>query len=420
MNRKQLLLLLVLVVVLGGAGLLLFRQQTASWKGGGTAAGRKLLPDLPVNDITRVLIKQGTNELNLVKKDDFWRVRERADYPANYSLVSEFLLKARDLKIVQSEQVGASQLGRLELLPPGPATNTATLVEFRDKSDKVVKALLLGKKQMKSSPQSSPMGEFGEAGGGWAVGRFVMLAGTSGSVAVISDPLESMAPKPDQWINKDFFKVEKAKSVAVTFAEPTNSWSLTRDTESADWKLADAKAEEKLDNSKASTATSGLGYPSFADVLPADTAPANVGLDKPTIATIQTLDGFTYSVKIGAKTNDNYHMTLAVSADFPKGRTPGKDEKPEDKTKLDKEFKDKTTKLSEKLEQEKKLEGWVYRVSSWTLDSLLKHRAELFVEKKEEAKKDDKPAEETTKDDDATKEEKSADETPTNAPPKQP
>lgn len=419
MNRKQLFLLLVLVVVLGGAGLLLFKQQAASWKGGGTAAGQKLLPDLPVNDITRVLIKQGTNELDLVKKDDLWRVRERADYPANYSQVSEFLLKARDLKIVQSEQVGASQLGRLELLPPGPATNTATLVEFRDKSDKVVKALLLGKKQMKSSPQRSPMDDMGDAGGGWAVGRFVMLTGTSGSVAVISDPLENIAPKPDQWINKDFFKVEKAKSVAVTFAEPTNSWSLTRDTESADWKLADAKAEEKLDNSKASTATGGLGYPSFADVLPADTAPASVGLDKPTIATIQTFDGFNYTVKIGAKTNDNYNMTVAVTADIPKERTPGKDEKPEDKTKLDKEFKDKTTKLSEKLDQEKKLGGWVYRVSSWTLDSLLKHRAELFVEKKEEAKKDDKATEESMKDD-VTEEEKSADEASTNAPPKQP
>lgn len=419
MNRKQLFILLVLVIVLGGAGLLLFKKDAASWQPVHGAAGQKLLPDFPVNDITSVFIKQGTNELNLVKKDDLWRVRERADYPANYSQISEFLLKARDLKIVQSEQVGASQLGRLELLPPAPATNTATLVEFRDKGDKVVKALLLGKKQMKSSPQRSPMDDMGDAGGGWAVGRFVMLVGAGGSVAVISDPLESMAPKPDQWINKDFFKVEKAKSVVVTFAEPTNSWSLTRETETGDWKLADAKAEEKLDNSKASTATSGLGYPSFADVLTADTAPASVGLDKPTVATIQTFDGFTYTVKVGAKTNDNYHMTVAVSADFPKERTPGKDEKPEDKTKLDKEFKDKTTKLAEKLEQEKKLEGWVYRVSSWTLDSLLKHRAELFVEKKEEPKKDDKPAEEAMKDD-ATEEEKTADEAPTNAPPKQP
>ncbi len=389
MNRKQLLTLLVLVAVIGGAGFLLFKKQAADWKGG-TASGQKLLPDLPINDVARVVIKQGTNELNLAKKDDLWRVRERADYPANYSQISEFLIKAGDLKVVQTEAVGASQLGRLELLPPGPATNTATLVEFCDKSDKVVKGLLLGKKQMKEAPQRSEM-DFG--GGGWAVGRFVMVAGTSGSAAVISDALENIAPKADQWLSKDFFKVEKPKSVTVTYAEATNSWSLSREAETNDWKLADAKPEEKLDNSKASSATGGLGYPSFNDVLPASTAPASVGLDKPTVANIQTFEGFTYTLKIGEKTNDNYHVTLAVSADFPKERTPGKDEKPEDKTKLDKEFKEKTDKLAEKLAAEKKLEGWVYTVSSWTFDSLLKKRHELMVEKKEEPKPDEKSAE---------------------------
>ena len=400
MNRKQLFILLVLVAVLGGAGLLLFKKQAASWQSGGGGAGGKLLAGLSVNDVASLVIKHGTNELNLVKKDDLWRVRERADYPANFSQVSEFLIKAADLKVVQTEQIGASQLGRVELLPPGPATNTATLVEFRDKSDKVLKGLLLGKKQMKEAPQRSPMDQFGDMGG-YPVGRFVMLAGTSGTVSIISDPLANIEPKPDQWLNKDFFKVEKPKSVSIVSPVATNCWTLTRETESGEWKLADAKPEEKLDNSKASSATSGLGWPSFNDVLPKDTELASVGLNQPTVATIQTFDGFTYTLKIGAKTNDGYHVTIAVSADLPKERTPGKDEKPEDKEKLDKEFKEKNTKLAEKLEQERKLEGWVYRVSSWTFDSLLKGRGELLAEKKDEPKPGD--AAHPEPDDDAEK-----------------
>jgi len=387
MNRKQLFILLVLVAVLGGAGLMLFKKQAASWASGGGGAGGKLLAGLPVNDVTSLVIRQGANELHLVKKDDLWCVRERSDYPANFTMVSEFVLKAADLKAVQTEQIGASQLGRVELLPPGPGSNTATLVEFRDKSDKVIKGLLLGKKQMKEAPQRSPMDQFGD-GGGYPVGRFVMVAGTSGSVAVISDPLANIESKADQWLNKDFFKVEKAKAVSVTFPETTNSWALTRETETGEWKLTDTKTEEKLDNSKASTATGGLGWPSFNDVLPADTAPASVGLDKPTVATVQTFDGFTYILKIGAKANDAQHMTLTVSAELPAERTPGKDEKPEDKEKLDKEFKEKHTKLADKLAAEKKLEGWVYRVSGWTFDSLLKHRADLMAEKKDETKTD--------------------------------
>src|SRR5439155_21869465 len=72
--------------------------------------------------------------------------------------------------------------------------------------------------------------------------------------------------------------------------------------------------------------------------------------------------------------------------------TPGKDEKPEDKEKLDKEFKDRLAKLEEKLKQEKGFEQWTYLVSKWTVDPLLKERKDLLAEKKEEPKKDEKPA----------------------------
>ena len=144
------------------------------------------------------------------------------------------------------------------------------------------------------------------------------------------------------------------------------------------------------------TCTSGLGWPSFNDVRSKDTDAASVGLDTPTTARVQTFDDFTYTLKIGRKTDDNQHMTLSVSADLPKERTPGADEKDEDKERLDKEFKERLTKLSEKLANEKKLEGWVYQVSGWTFDSLLKPRAELLAEKKA-----DSEAEEGKDNDDA-------------------
>jgi hypothetical protein len=119
-------------------------------------------------------------------------------------------------------------------------------------------------------------------------------------------------------------------------------------------------------------------------------------LDKPTLLSLETFDDFTYTLKVGRKTNDTYALTVAVSAKVPTERTPAKDEKPEDKTKLDKEFKEKQKKLEDKLAQEKGYENWIYLVSSWTLDSLLKDRAQLLMEKKEEPKKDEKPAASTT------------------------
>jgi hypothetical protein len=394
MNRKQFIILLVLVVVLGVAGKVLYRRNQTSWQGGGRqGAALKLMGDLPVNDVAAIVIKGGTNELDLVKKDNLWRVKERDDYPANFSEISGFLLKAVDLKAAQTEEIGPSQLGRYKLLPPGPATNTAVLVELRDQNGKVIKSLLLGKTHMrKSEGRPSPMGEMGDSEG-WPDGRYVMVGTGAKTVAVISDPLSNLEAKPEAWLNKDFFKVEKIRSIAVAYPVPTNSWKVTRDTETgSDWKLAGAKPEEKIDSAKTSNFSYALSSPSFTDVMPPNTKPEQTGLDKPTVITLDTFDNFTYTVKVGQKTNDNMPMVVAITAQIPKERTPGKDEKAEDKARLDKEFKDKQKKLEDKLSQEQAYEKWVYLVSNWTVDSLLKERAQLLVEKKEEPKKDEKPA----------------------------
>lgn len=382
MSQKQLVVLLVLVLVVGGAGLLLVKKQNASWAGANPAIGKKLLGDFPVNDVAHLAIKQGTNELNLVKKD-IWRVRERENYPANYSEISDFLLKARDLKIVQSEKVGPSQLPRLSLAS-GAGTNSPLVVDFKDQTDKTIRSLSLGKKHTRKSDRPSPFGDMEE--GGFPDGRYVKV-GDSDNVILISDALANIEPKPDQWLNKDFFKIEKIRSIAVTSPNPTNSWKLTRETETGEWKLADAKPTEQLDASKASSAANPLATPSFVDVAGSNSAPV---LDKATTAAIDTFDGFTYTLKVGQKTNENYPLIVGVTAQLAKERTPGKDEKPEDKDKLDKEFKEKQKKLEEKLAQDKVFENWVYLVSSWSVDPLLKDRSQLLVEKKEEPKKEEK------------------------------
>ena len=205
MNRKQLIVLIVLLVVLGIVGLKLYQSNQTSWQGGSRqGTPLKLLGELPVNDVAAIVIKGGTNQLDLVKKDGLWRVKERNDYPANFSEISGFLLKAADLKAAQTEEIGLSQLGRYKLLPPGPATNTAVQVELLDQNGKAIKSLLLGKTHMrKSEGRPSPMGEMGE-NEGFPDGRYVMVGAGAKTVAVVSDPLSNLEAKPDQWLNKDF------------------------------------------------------------------------------------------------------------------------------------------------------------------------------------------------------------------------
>jgi hypothetical protein len=374
MNRKQFIILLVLVVVIGAAGLLVRQHRQASWQRAEAAIGQKLLPALPVNDIAQITVKAGTNELNLIRRDNLWRVRERGDYPANFSQISELLVKLADLKVVQSDEIGQSQLARFELLPAGPAANTATSVEFKDQNGKTINWLMLGKKHLAKpakNPQFPGMGDEG-----WPDGRYVMTGTGAKRLLVISDPLDTLQPKPEAWLNKDFLSIEKPRSIAAQFPEATNSWKLTRASETNDWVLADAQKTEKLDASKISSVTSPFSSPTFNDVAPATAASAT----NATVLTVETFDGFNYVAKIAPKQDDNYPVNFSITASLPTERPAAKDEKPEDRAKLDKAFKDQQARLAEKLAKEKALANWVYQLPAYTVDEILKPRQQLLVE----------------------------------------
>jgi hypothetical protein len=380
MKGKQLTILVVVCAVLGVLGWVIYSKRNGADSDSADASGRKVFKNFPLNDVERIAIRQVNTQLNLVKQNDIWTVQERNNYPANFGNISEFLRKVWELKVAQQVEAGPSQLARLELLPPDKGVNSGTLVEFKDKAGKNLNTLLLGKKHMRKGGEDSGMG-----GGGFPDGRYIMVGDDIKTLAVVNDAMSNVEPKPEEWLNKDFFKVENLKSISITSTNATNNWKLEREKENGEWKLAEAKAGESLDTAKSGGVTSALSAPSFNDVS-TNTAPDKTGLDKPLLAKLSTFDGFNYDVKVGNKTGEDYYLQVAVNASLPKERTAGKDEKPEEKTKLDKEFKEKNDKLQEKLKNEKEYEKWTYVVSKWSIDPLFKERKDLLAEKKEEPK----------------------------------
>ena len=77
---------------------------------------------------------------------------------------------------------------------------------------------------MKKPAANAQPGGMGDEG--WPDGRYVMAGAGAKTVALISDPLDNVQPKPEQWLNKDFLSVEKPRTIAVKFPEATNSWKL--------------------------------------------------------------------------------------------------------------------------------------------------------------------------------------------------
>lgn len=396
MNQKQLLILVVVLAVLGAAGVMILKKDAASRQSGGTkGAGAQLLESLPVGEeLAGVLIRNHTNTLTLAKQDGVWVVKERGDYPADYSEISRAVLKLRDLKATQTETVGESQLARLELLEPDAAEGGGTLIEFRDKAGQPLASLLLGKEQTRKESRPPQFGGGGEEMD-MPVGRWVMLPADKTHAALVSDTLSTIKANPADWLNKDFFKVQKIESIEVTRPEAaTNSFKLSRETESGTWTLAGLGEKEELDTTKTSSFNYALGSPNFEDVIvnPDDAA---LGLDTPTTIAIQTFEGFHYHITAGDKTNSSIPMRVTVTADYPRERTPAEGEDETVKATKDKEFADTLKTRDEKLAKEKALGSWTYRVSSWTLDSILKNRSDL-VKAKEEPKPEEAKTEEVS------------------------
>ncbi len=388
MNQKQLTLLLVLGVVIGGLGLYLTHRERAKFGESGQGLGGKLMPDFPMNDVAHIVIREDTNDLHLAKEEGVWKVQERYGYPADYADVSGLLRKIWELKVVQSEQVGASQWSRLQLAELGQGTNSGTRVEFKDSSGKELGTIVLGKKHMHEGSGSSQLGNEG-----WPDGRYLRVAGSE-RVSLVSDAFSEIESNPERFLSKEFIKVEKPKTVSVTHTEPTNSWALTRETETGPWTLVDPAEGEKVDASKTSSMNYVLSNPSFDDVVSPNASAELTGLDKPQLARVDTFEGFHYTLKIGNKTpEDKYYLNVQVEGDFPRERTPVADEKKEDQERLDREFKEKLTKLEEKLAREKSSARWTYLVSKWTVDPLLKARSDFLESKTPPPAEEKAPAE---------------------------
>jgi hypothetical protein len=380
MKGKNLAILLALVVVIGGASLLLQKGNLSTWSNSAAGSGSGKILNLPLNDVAFVNIKAVEGELTLLKRDTGWVVVQRAEYPADYAKLSELLRKLWDLKTVQEVKVGPSQLPRLNLVEPSKdAANSGVLAEFKDKDGKQLGALLLGKAYTKKA--EGEMAMLGDL----PIGRYVKTLAEGGKVSLVTETFQDVKPDPADWLDKEFFKVSDALEITVDRPTDGQHWTITRESPTADWKLADAKPGEELDKSKLSPYGFLFANAAFVDVLGPEISPLEVGLDKATAVTIESSDHFLYKILLGKLAGENYPLSFTVNATFPTERTPGKDEKPEDKAKLDESFKADIKKLQDKLAAEKKFESRIYLVAKATVEAVFKNRSELLVEKKPEA-----------------------------------
>ncbi len=378
MNRRQFFIALAVLAILAAAGAAVVLSDRSAWTAADSRAGQKVIADLRLSEVAEIAILDPAGDLHLVRGETGWSVRERAGFAAETDRIAALLVKLAELKIVQSGPLPESQRARLELLEPKDKAGAGTLIELKDAKGGSLGLVLLGKKIVKSPPVASL-----SRGETEATGRYLTAGAEVGTLLAVGEPLTEVRSRPDQWLVKDLLRADGAKSISSS-KDGRQRWSVTRETESADWKFAGSK--ERPDLQKATDLASSLGWVNLVDVV-ADPAKADSGLDHAIVIKADTFDGLSYTLRVGKQAGDNYYVKVAVAGEPRKTRTPAKGEKAEDKAKNDKEFEERRKKLVERVESEKKLERWTYLVARNGLAPLLRDRAGLMPEKKKDAKK---------------------------------
>jgi hypothetical protein len=260
------------------------------------------------------------------------------------------------------------------------------LVELKARDGKTVAKLVLGKKTVREMKMP------GLPVDGVPSGRYIWVAADPQRVNVVNEAFGNVLAKPEQWLTKELMRYERPKSIGAFGPDGKEKWSVSKEKEDAEWKLA---GPGPLDLQKAYDASSALYALQVADAAPG-VSDADAGLDSATTVRAETFDGWTYELKIGKPAPDNrYYAKSSVTGTVPASRKAPGDEKAEDKEKADKAFAEQKEALAAKLAREQAVAGRTVLITKTAADPLLRDRTAMLkvdkpVDKAKDGKKDAK------------------------------
>ena len=371
-NKSNGILISLIVLVIAAV---LYFSGLGGNRGATIIVGKEPLAELPISKITAIVIADETSTLTLRRAEEQWVVVNRKGYPADPDRIENFVKSFTEMKALRELSAGAEQLDRIGL-------KQGTRVTLQDDKGNAIHTLTLGKELNApgSDNQQSAMGR-----GGFPDRRFVMVDGERSSITVVDQTFSNATTGPADWLDKTFFQIAKPNAIEVIYngTDSTNSWKLAKASDIADWKL-DGELPEGKELDTAQAPTSALSNPAFNDL--ANDA-EKVALDKnATQIKINTSEGFEYALKVGDSTDGSDKIiSVAITANFPEKRTPAENESAEDKKKLDEEWAAAQKTLQDKLANEQKFTQHAYRVSSYTVDAILKKRSELIKDEEKGA-----------------------------------
>ena len=150
MNAKTTLILL-LIALLGLGGIFAYKKYQSLKASSERKLGDIIYKDYPVNDITKVTLKNNASEVTIEKEGNFWVVKDGGNFRAKYSTLANLLSEIYALKAGQVINVRRSGYQKMSVADPDEVTTNAGLrVETFLPDGKKASSFILGRTKMHS------------------------------------------------------------------------------------------------------------------------------------------------------------------------------------------------------------------------------------------------------------------------------
>lgn len=382
--------LLILAVLAAALAFWTYRTHTQKQRAAPPAMGSKVLPNLPVNEIGKIVITSPGSTTIVAKIKEKWSVSSRYNYPAHFGKIADTIRLLADMTVGQVVNISGNDLEQLDLLKPGETEagttqgGVGTLVEFMDDHEQIIDYLVIGKSFIRQPSREGQWNGFTDFGG-YPDGQYIRTR--DNKVFLVSHNLGQIKEDVKTWLDDEFINVSDSDIVKITSTGPDREPLRLQREEQGEMALDGLDAAvETLDVSRANQMAGALRYLSFDDVAPPTLSLDQIGMDNPVIFSARTRDGQVYTIELGKESEDASFRYARVRVEYQEPEPAADEENAGDaqptgeQAVYDKELAEKTKALNDKLSR------WVYMMRPFRTTPMLLRREDI-VSKQEQEKR---------------------------------
>ena len=305
-NKKNLFILLVVLAVLAGLGRSIW-DHNARAPVGTEVMGTLLFEKLPVNEIDTILIDRPEDSVMLASSERGWIVENRFGYPADFSKITDLILKIKQTKVGRKFPATESIAKRISLMPPthkeSAETEKGTRIRMKDKNGAVVVDLFLGitrKKEEKGVPDS----------------QFVMLGGGQ-DIYLVDQIFSSFETAAPSWLKKSPVEVAQGdiQKIVCTGPDGTLRYRFERTEKGKDFALVSPPTKGTLKQSDLNRLAGALSGLEIEDVADPSSPPESLAEGISPRLDFTLFNGITYHVYPGLTCSPGIPCYLRIQVD---------------------------------------------------------------------------------------------------------